>query len=139
MADARRITAVDEVPEDTTFLFRVREVDTGEEREAILVRSGDEVDCWLNHCQHFTHIRLDRGSGARMRDDEIVCTNHGAMFEADTGLCTFGPCKGAVLDGVAVTVRDGDVHLADPAYEFVGVGPTERDPWDRSSRSNIEF
>lgn len=139
MDEARRIAAADEVPADTTLLFTVREVDTGEEREAILVGLDGEVAGWLNHCQHFTHIRLDKGSGARMRDDEVVCTNHGAMFEVDTGRCTFGPCEGAYLDAIEVTVEDGTVYLTDPDYEFVGRGPTEKEPWDLSSKSNLEF
>lgn len=139
MDEANRIAAVDEVPADTTLLFTVREADTGEEAEAILVRLDGEVAGWLNHCQHFTHIRLDKGSGARMRGDEIVCTNHGAMFEVDTGLCTFGPCEGAYLDAIEVAVEDGAVYLTDPDYDVVGLGPTEEEPWDLSSKSNLEF
>lgn len=161
MDEGNRITALAEIPADTTFLFTVREIDTGEEREAVLVKlggdggtggdsgeggatieageGGEAVAGWLNHCQHFTHIRLDRGAGAEMRDGEIVCTNHGAMFEAETGLCTFGPCEGAYLDRVDVSVRDGDVFLTDAKYEFVRVGPEDVDRWDLTSTSNVEF
>jgi nitrite reductase/ring-hydroxylating ferredoxin subunit len=137
----RRITSLDRVPEDTTLLFTVREVDTGEKREAVLVREddGDGVAGWLNSCQHFTHIPLDKGSGAEMRNGEIVCTNHGAYFEADTGLCTFGPCEGAVLRDVAVTVDDGAVYLTDGEFAFVAVGGTESDDVDLVSESNYEF
>ena len=131
-----RIAAVDDVPDDTSFVFRVRDGDR--EREAILVRADGEVSGWLNYCRHFTHIRLDKGAGARMRDGEIVCTNHGAMFEADTGLCTFGPCEGAYLESIDVAVEDGSVLLSDSDYEFVGVGPDD-DDFDLSSTSNVEF
>lgn len=133
------IAAVEDVPDDSTYLFRVREVDSGEEREAILVRLDGEVAGWLNYCQHMTHIELDKGSGAPIRDGEILCRNHGAMFETDTGFCTFGPCEGAYLDDVTVDVEDGTVHLADPDYEYVGPGSLEDDPGDLSSTSNIEF
>jgi hypothetical protein len=74
-----------------------------------------------------------------MRNDEIVCTNHGAMFEAETGECTFGPCEGAFLDPVEVTTADGEVYLDDPDYEFVALGPIEEDAFDLSSTSNVEF
>ncbi|MFB6295216.1 MAG: Rieske (2Fe-2S) protein [Halobacteriales archaeon] len=131
------IADAEDVPDDTTLVYRVRN-DAGEEREAVLLR-GEEVLSWLNYCQHFTHVTLDKGSGATMRDDEIVCTNHGAMFDAHTGECTFGPCEGALLDPVEVTVADGQVHLDDPAYEFVGRGPIEEDAFDLSSDSNVEF
>jgi nitrite reductase/ring-hydroxylating ferredoxin subunit len=147
--DAGRITALSDVPADSTFLFRVRD-ESGETREAILVRdraatdggeatAGDAVSCWLNYCQHLTHIKLDKGSGAPMRDGELVCANHGAYFEADTGRCTFGPCEGAYLADLEVTVSDGDVYLTDEEYAFVGPGPLEGDDLDRTSTSNVEF
>jgi nitrite reductase/ring-hydroxylating ferredoxin subunit len=139
MDDGRRICSLTEVPEDSTFLFTVREVDADENREAILVRLDGEVACWLNYCQHFTHITLDKGTGAEMRDGEIVCTNHGAYFESDTGLCTFGPCEGAVLTAVEITVTDGEVFLTDDDYEYGHVGPIERDADDLVSKSNYEF
>lgn len=134
-----RIAAVDEVPEDGSYLFTLRRVADGEEKEAILLKLGDGVAGWLNYCQHFTHIRLDKGSGAPIRDGEVLCTNHGAMFESDTGLCTYGPCEGAYLQGVETAVRDGDVYLTDDDYEFAAPGPIERDPTDLASRSNVEF
>lgn len=138
MNSASRITSVDEVPPDTTFLLTVREAESGEEREAILVRADGEVDGWLNYCQHLTHISLDKGSGAPMRNGEIVCTNHGAYFESDTGLCTYGPCEGAYLTGIDLTVEDGWIYLTDAAYEFVDVGPIDGDA-DLTSTSNVEF
>ncbi|MFB6134818.1 MAG: Rieske (2Fe-2S) protein [Halanaeroarchaeum sp.] len=138
MSQDGRIAAVDEVADEGTFLFRVEDA-TGEVREAILVGLSDGVTGWLNYCRHFTHIKLDKGSGATMRNGEIVCTNHGAMFEADTGECTFGPCEGALLEGVGVRVEDDAVYLDDPGYSFVGVGPIAKDEFDRSSTSNVEF
>lgn len=139
MADDRVIAPLADVPEDTTLVFRVCDRETNEVREALLVRTNGAVAGWLNHCQHFTHIRLDKGSGAQMRGREIVCQNHGAMFEADTGLCTVGPCEGAYLEAVDVAIRDGDVTLTDDRYGLVGRGPIEREDWDLTSTSNVEF
>jgi nitrite reductase/ring-hydroxylating ferredoxin subunit len=147
--DGARIAALDELSTDDTHLFRVRSVgdddrpgDDADEREAICIRLADEdrptddVACWLNVCQHMTHIPLDKGSGAPVRGGEILCANHGAMFEADTGRCTYGPCEGAVLTEVGVRVAGGDVYLADENYEYVGPGPVDTDD-DRSSDSNV--
>ncbi|WP_435069953.1 Rieske (2Fe-2S) protein [Haloplanus sp. C73] len=125
MPDAdQRITSLDAVPADTTHLCTVRDAE-GDEREMILVRTDDGVSGWLNYCRHLLDVRLDKGSGAPMRDGEVVCANHGAYFEADTGYCTFGPCEGATLEAVAVTVSDGDVYLTDEAYAFVRDGPMD--------------
>lgn len=140
MSSASRIASVQEVPEETTFLFRVRPVDDDDEqREAILLRDDEGVVSWLNYCQHFTHIKLDKGSGAEMRDGEVICTNHGAYFDADSGRCTFGPCEGAFLNEIEVGVEDGEVYLVDDDYEFVGIGEIETPDDDLGSKSNYEF
>ncbi|GGC63031.1 MULTISPECIES: Rieske (2Fe-2S) protein [Haloferax] len=141
MSDLERICAVGDVPDDTTFLFRVRAADDAdaEEREAILVRTDDGIQGWLNYCMHLTHIKLDKGSGAPMRNGEVICQNHGAYFEADTGYCNYGPCEGAVLDDLEITVDGDHVFLADDEYDYVGQGEIETDPADRSSSSNVEF
>ena len=146
-----RIAALDEVPADSSLLFRVRKSGTdadadaedGDEdvEEVVLLGLDDgtsEVVAWVNRCQHFRHVRLDKGTGAPLRGDELVCANHGAMFGLEDGRCTFGPCEGAYLDGVAVTVEDGAVRLTDPDYEYVGRGPVDDDT-DLASRSNREF
>lgn len=143
MAATQRIVSLEEVPAESTFLFRVAD-ELGDEREAILVTNGgastdDDVCCWLNYCQHFTHIKLDKGDGAPMREGEVICANHGAYFDADSGECTFGPCEGAYLSDLEVTVSDGDVYLVDDEYEFVGTGPAETDEADLTSTSNVEF
>ena len=139
MNSATQITSADEVPEETTFLFRVTPVDDDEEKEAILIRDDEGIIGWLNYCQHYTHIKLDKGSGAELRDGEVVCTNHGAYFEVDSGRCTFGPCEGAFLNEVDVAVDDGDVYLTDDDYEFVGTGEIETDADDLGSKSNYKF
>ncbi len=139
MSSASRITAVDDVPADTTLVYRLRPVDGEEHKEAILLRDEEGVVSWLNYCQHFTHIKLDKGSGAELRNGEVICTNHGAYFEVDSGRCTYGPCEGAYLTEVAVAVEDEAVYLVDDDYEFVGTGEIETDAADLGSKSNYEF
>lgn len=133
--DGARVADPEEVPEDSTLLLTLRE--GFDETEAILVRLNGEVACWRNYCQHWTDVRLDKGSGAPVRDGELVCRKHAATFDGATGECTHGPCEGAFLEEVDVEVRDDGVYLTDPDYEFVRRGPaeTERDlstnPGDR--------
>ncbi|WP_126663304.1 Rieske (2Fe-2S) protein [Haloterrigena salifodinae] len=149
MNASQRITALEDVPTDSTVLFRVTD-DSDGEREAILVATengddgtdgepeADRLACWLNYCQHLTHIKIDKGSGAPMRSGELVCANHGAYFDADSGECTYGPCEGAYLTDLEVTVDDGDVYLTDDDYEYVGAGPVD-DGGDLSSSSNVKI
>jgi nitrite reductase/ring-hydroxylating ferredoxin subunit len=144
MAATQRIAALEAVSGESTVLFRVAD-DLGDEREAILVgtepdpETGDGVACWLNYCQHFTHIKLDKGDGAPMRDGEVICANHGAYFDSESGECTFGPCEGAYLTELDVAVVDGAVLLVDDEYEYVGPGPVDDDDGDLTSTSNVEF
>lgn len=149
-SETGRIADLSEVATDDTLLVRLsprdddgRPGDDADEREAILLRLADDagdptddVACWLNVCQHMTHIPLDKGSGAPVRDGEVLCANHGAMFEMDTGECTYGPCEGAFLTEVGVRVDDGAVYLDDDAYAYAGRGPVD-DDGDLSSDSNV--
>lgn len=139
MSAGTTMTTVEEVPADTTLLVTVRNVESGEKREAILTELADGVAGWLNYCQHFTHIPLDKGSGAPMRDDEIICANHGAYFESESGRCTHGPCEGAFLESLDIRTADGTVYLTDEDYEFVSIGGIDSDDLDRASTSNVEF
>ncbi|PSP55862.1 2Fe-2S ferredoxin [Halobacteriales archaeon QS_1_67_19] len=136
MDEDSRIAEVDEVPDDSTLLFTVR--DGFDEREAILTRTAEaEVAAYENSCPHWTDVRLDKGSGATKRDGELVCGKHGALFEDDTGNCTYGPCEGAVLQRVDVTVEGGTVYLTDDDYEFVQVGSSM--DYDLSSNRSLGF
>lgn len=139
MSAGQRVTAVEAVPPESTFLFVVERSEDGTKDEAVLVRVDDGVACYLNRCMHYRHIRLDKGDGAAIRSGEIVCENHGAYFESDSGHCTFGPCEGAYLDELTVEIRNGDVYFTDEAFEFVEVGGLDTDPADLSSKSNIKF
>ncbi|MFY4813298.1 Rieske (2Fe-2S) protein [Haloarcula argentinensis] len=135
MDEDSRIVALDEVPDDGTFLFTVR--DGFDTKEAIIVELSDAVVAFENYCPHWTDVRLDKGSGATIRNGELVCEKHGATFASESGLCNYGPCEGAVLEEVAITTEDGDVYLTDERYEFENQGPSG--DHDLSSRGRIGF
>ena len=142
MASGERITDVAAVPEESTLLVTVEERESGEQREAMLIRADAEVNGWFNYCQHWRDVSLDTGDGAMVRDGEIVCSRHGATFESDDGECTFGPCEGAVLDELPVSTAAGGVFLDTDDYAFVHVGPSEGqsdDDIDLSTESRIGF
>ncbi|MFB6220397.1 MAG: Rieske (2Fe-2S) protein [Halolamina sp.] len=142
MTAGERITDVAAIPEESTFLITVEARESGDRREAILVRADSEVTGWFNYCQHWRDVNLDTGDGATLRNGEIVCARHGATFEADDGECTYGPCEGAVLDELPVRTTDGAVFLDTGEYTFVRVGPVEEsdeDDIDLSTESRIGF
>lgn len=85
--------------------------------DAFVVRlSGGGFSAFLNRCPHW-NVDLDMGLGEFVDPASgfIVCRNHGAEFEADSGLCVHGPCAGDRLcplplerdhEGRAVLVSD---------------------------------
>lgn len=79
----------------------------GEPQSLILRRHGDQLKAWLNICPHAGR-RLDYAPGRFLVDQgRLVCAAHGASFEMDRGECVAGPCRGASLVAVDVTVDGG--------------------------------
>ena len=134
---ATLVASADDVPNVGSYLFTVREAD-GSLEEVILVDLADGVSAWKNFCQHETDQRLDRGSGAAMRDGQLICPKHGSMFDAETGYCDNGKAAGSTLVEVDVTVRHGQVYLTDDDLEFVAEGGID-DDGDPSSTSHLTF
>ncbi|MUV87559.1 Rieske 2Fe-2S domain-containing protein [Natronomonas sp. CBA1123] len=134
---ATLLTAVDDVPENGSYLFTVEEADGGRE-EVILVRLADGVSAWKNFCQHETDQRLDRGRGAAMREGQIICPKHGSMFDAETGYCDTGKAAGSTLVEVDVSVRHGQVYLTDDEVSFSHEGGID-DDGAPSSTSHLSF
>ena len=134
---ATLVASADDVPDVGSYLFTVREAD-GSLEEVILVDLDDGVSAWKNFCQHETDQRLDRGNGAAMRGDQLVCPKHGSMFDAETGYCDNGKAAGSTLVEVDVTVRHGQVYLTDDDLEFVAEGDID-DDGDPSSTSHLTF
>lgn len=74
--------------------------------QVILVNQGGAIHAYRNRCPH-VGVGLDWGNGrCKVGDNELVCAMHGALFAADTGLCTSGPCVGQSLERIAVRVVD---------------------------------
>jgi nitrite reductase/ring-hydroxylating ferredoxin subunit len=78
------------------------------------VAYGGDVHAYVNSCPH-RGTELDWQPGEVFDQDGLylVCATHGALFEADSGLCAAGPCKGAALARVAIEIRDGMVMVTD--------------------------
>lgn len=83
-------------------------------RELILVRDPAGVRAFLNSCPHLG-LRLDWTAGAFLDHAGrfLQCAAHGALFRPADGHCVAGPCAGADLVPVAVTVADDVVVMAD--------------------------
>lgn len=86
----------------------------GEGRDTMfLVRKGDAVYAWRNHCPHYDRARMawKKDEFLDPSGQQIMCFAHGALFEIDSGICTLGPCLGQSLTPVDVEIRDGTVWV----------------------------
>jgi len=80
----------------------------------LVVRVGDEVRGYVNHCPHAGHPLNLRPHRFLTPDDALIlCSSHGALFDKLTGYCVAGPCAGRSLRPVPLTLEDGFVMLAD--------------------------
>jgi nitrite reductase/ring-hydroxylating ferredoxin subunit len=114
--DPRYVAPAADVPNRGTLRFEA--VDGRRRVDGILQRLDDDgVVAWENSCPHKPEVKLDRGLGALVDGDQLVCHEHGARFDCDDGYCTRGPCRGRSLSPIGVTVRDGDVYLTDERFE----------------------
>jgi nitrite reductase/ring-hydroxylating ferredoxin subunit len=86
-----------------------------------LVRHGGQVRAYLNRCPHAGHLLNWKSADFFAPGSPLLlCNAHGALFEADTGRCVFGPCVGKSLQPVAIEVVDGQVLLCDPLADERG-------------------
>jgi nitrite reductase/ring-hydroxylating ferredoxin subunit len=137
MVDGTHIADVADVPEGGSYLFTAEDAFTNEQ-EVILVHCDEEpgIEAWVNTCTHETQ-RFDRGSGAPIRDGQIICPKHGSLFDTCSGECDNGEAAGTTLPGVEVAVTDGEVVLTDDNYDYLRDGGTGDD--GPSSSSHLSF
>ena len=83
-------------------------------RKVIVYRDGDDVRGFEDACPHMG-VPLPWTPDDYLTEDGryLRCANHGALFDLG-GKCVFGPCKGAQLPPLDLTVQRGDVWLMVP-------------------------
>jgi len=105
------ICHIDELPESGGRIFSI-----GTESDAfgiIVLRHGDTVVAWHNHCPHF-------GQPLARSDEHLIvkpphsltCNVHYARFRWQDGYCETGDCEGESLTAVAIEIVDGVVRFA---------------------------
>jgi nitrite reductase/ring-hydroxylating ferredoxin subunit len=102
---------LDDLPDGDSRGFDAR----GSGRDTIVVvRRGRVLHAYENACPHHgTPMAWRKDAYLDAARQRIVCFAHGAQFEIETGRCTLGPCLGAALTPVALSLHDdGEVHFA---------------------------
>ena len=106
---ARRVCALDDIDDGAT---RLVETEPERDPDIFVVRKGARVFAYVNDCPH-QNLPLDLVPGRflDLHKARILCTNHGARFEIETGECVLGPCRGERLAAVPVRVVAGEVWI----------------------------
>ena len=78
-----------------------------------VVRSGDGVAGWIDHCPHAgMPLAVVPNRYLTREGDLILCASHGALFRLNDGKCVGGPCAGKSLWPWPVRVDGDDVVTA---------------------------
>jgi len=79
---------------------------------AFLLRIDGIARAYLNRCAHVP-VELDWHEGKFLDDSgrSIVCATHGAVYDAASGRCQGGPCRGRGLQPVACREIDGWIEV----------------------------
>ena len=84
----------------------------GEPVPAFAIRKNGKAYGYLNRCGHVA-MELDWQEGVFFDADgrDLLCSTHGAVYEARSGRCLGGPCNGTPLVKLRLEERDGQVYF----------------------------
>ena len=82
-----------------------------EPARAFAMRFDGQVVAYLNRCVHVpTELDWQPGEFLDSGKEFILCSIHGAAYNARNGHCIGGPCGRGKLTAIAVTEDNGDVY-----------------------------
>lgn len=99
-----------EVPERGAKKFTFER--DGVVEEGFVIRYKGRFFAYRNLCSHIP-LKMDQDSGLFFNPSggNLVCKNHGAMFDPLTGKCITGPPKGKYLKWLSIGVAGDTIYL----------------------------
>ena len=84
----------------------------GQPAPAFAVRYAGQVQAYLNRCAHVP-MELDWQEGVFFDSAgrDLLCSTHGATYDAQSGRCLGGPCNRSALVKLRVEERQGNVYF----------------------------
>ncbi len=104
------IVAASELHEGMSYLFTF--VKDDERYEAFVIRFGNQIRAYLNLCPHAGEPIAEKNQSAFNSDKRyLLCREHFALFDPDTGKCVSGPCPIADLHKISITEQEDMICL----------------------------
>ncbi len=112
MADGERLICASAELVDSGRGVRFEVEYFGQPAPAFAVRYRGRVHAYLNRCAHVA-MELDWQEGAFFDADgrDLLCSTHGATYDAQSGRCLGGPCNRTPLLKLKVEERAGNVYF----------------------------
>lgn len=110
-AAGTRLCAAAEVPDG-----QGKEIVFGEGKDAfrvVVLRLGERLFTFHNCCPHFSLPLNYEPDRFHVFDGELLmCAHHTAIYRIEDGACIDGPCAGARLTTIPVTLDSGVIEIA---------------------------
>jgi nitrite reductase/ring-hydroxylating ferredoxin subunit len=112
MADGERLICGSAALVDSGRGVRFEVEYFGQPAPAFAVRYRGRVHAYLNRCAHVA-MELDWQEGVFFDADgrDLLCSTHGATYDAQSGRCLGGPCNRTPLLKLKVEERAGNVYF----------------------------
>ena len=110
MSQEKKIASVDEISDPGS---KGLNIDLDDKKlELFIVKKDSQISIYENSCPH-TLGPLDWMPDQFLDLDNkyIQCANHGALFEINSGLCIYGPCKNQNLKRLPFEIKDNQIYL----------------------------
>ncbi len=106
LAQVVPIIAASELLEGMSHLFTF--VKDDERYEAFVIRFENQIRAYLNLCPHAGEPIAEKNQSAFNSDKRyLICREHFALFDPDTGKCVSGPCPIADLYKISIVQQEG--------------------------------
>ncbi len=78
----------------------------------LVIKNLDDISIFINECPHAGHnLNMMTDDIVSTDGKQMMCSAHGAVFQTSDGRCTQGPCTGAYLEKVNITIKDDKIWL----------------------------
>ena len=106
----KMIASLDEIADPGSKGVRLDLQDS--QLDLFIIKKDSQISVYKNSCPH-TQGPLDwtPDQFLDLDNNHIQCANHGALFEINSGLCIYGPCKAENLKALPFMIKDGDIYL----------------------------